>query len=74
MLQQDRQKIQRKRFLLEAIHSKGVRRKMKKHDGIGFVLLMVGGCAIGSATVIPAVMVITGLAILAISARKENRR
>jgi len=57
---------------MEAIHSKGVRRKMK--DGIGFVLLMVGGCAIGSASVIPAVMVITGLAILAISARKENRR
>lgn len=56
---------------MEAIHSKGVRRKMK--DGIGFILLMVGGCAIGSASVIPAVMVITGLAILAISARKENR-
>jgi hypothetical protein len=42
-------------------------------DGIGFILLMVGGCTIGSASVIPAVMVITGLAILAISARKEKR-
>lgn len=42
-------------------------------NGIGFILLMVGGCAIGSTSVIPAVMVITGLAILAISARKENR-
>lgn len=41
-------------------------------DKIGFALFLIGGCAMDSAAVVPAVMVMTGLAMLSYVAGKEK--
>lgn len=41
-------------------------------DKIGFALLLIGGCAMDSASVVPAVMVMTGLAILTYCSKREK--
>ena len=64
---------------MEAIHSKGVRRKMKKFkrptlDGIAFVLFMFGGATMDSEfMLLPAILVISSLTVLVISSIKEKK-
>ena len=44
---------------------------MKAIGNIGFLLLVIGCCAMGSDSIIPALMVFAGLAMLSCVARKE---